>query len=446
MAGIDDHPGSVIRFPIMDEQPSRNKPLVPVAGLAVVVLAATAVGFWPREQEPATATPVASASAAVAPVVPLTPSEQVHATLATQVRALVDGDEAGWLASVDGRLRSRYQTMFRNLRALEITAADAGIAGKLTAKGDTMTGQVGLSYCFGDIECPAYRQDPETGPPKIINTITWTSRNGSWMITKAVAAGGANRLQPAPWENTKLTVAVGKRVVVAAPASQSASVERVLRLAENAAVYADRYAVKLNNPQNRYRIYLADNKAYQTWYSGSAPWSVGYRISLNGIDSDIVVKANRVLQEDDQYVTVVLQHEMGHAVTLDDSTSNGYARDSQWLVEGVAEYIGAQPRKVQNTSSRTELRYVQSRGLAVKTIAAPAVSDDSGDLAVTRLYATGHFAVGCMAEKYGETKTLDFVALVLREGMERDAAAQVAFRQPFKAIDKACMKWIKQKL
>lgn len=95
----------MVGFPTMDAQPPRNRTLIPVAGLAVVVLAATAVGFWPEGQEPATATPVASAPAAVAPPVPLTPSEQVHATLAAQVRALVVGDEAGWLASVDGKLR-----------------------------------------------------------------------------------------------------------------------------------------------------------------------------------------------------------------------------------------------------------------------------------------------------------------------------------------------------
>ncbi|HWS31955.1 MAG TPA: hypothetical protein VN408_04340, partial [Actinoplanes sp.] len=296
----------------MDEQPSRNRSLVPVAGLAVVVLAATAVGFWPEGQEPATATPVASASAAVVPAVPLTPSEQVHATLAAQVRALVAGDEAGWLASVDGRLRTRYRTMFRNLRALEITTADAGIADKLTAKGDTMTGRVGLSYCFSGIECPAYRQDPGAGAPKIINTVTWTFRNGSWVITKAVAADVGNPLQPAPWESTRLTVAAGKRVIVAGPESQATNVKRVLRLAEKAAVVADRYAVTMNNPQNRYRIYLADNKAYSTWYSGSRPpWSVGYQVSLNGIDGDIVLKSGKVLPENDQEVTEIIQHEMG---------------------------------------------------------------------------------------------------------------------------------------
>ncbi|HWS37350.1 MAG TPA: hypothetical protein VN408_32055, partial [Actinoplanes sp.] len=134
------------------------------------------------------------------------------------------------------------------------------------------------------------------------------------------------------------------------------------------------------------------------------------------------------------------------AVTLNDKTSNGWKREDQWLVEGVAEYIGTQPRKVQNTYSRDALRYVQSRGRSVKTIVAPYLSDKSDDVSVTRLYATGHFAVGCMAEKYGEAKMLDFVALVLREGMERDGAAQVTFRKPFKTVDKACVKWIKQKL
>lgn len=138
---------------------------------------------------------------------------------------------------------------------------------------------------------------------------------------------------------------MGKRVIVAGPQTQAGNVKRVLRLAEKAAVVADRYAVKMNNPQNRYRVHLADNKAYNTWYAGSRPpWSVAYQLSLNGIDGDIVLKSGKALPEN------------------------------------------------------------------------------------------------------GETKTLDFVALVLRAGMERDGAAQVTFRKPFKTIDRACVKWIKQKL
>lgn len=430
----------------MDEGSPRKKPLIPVVALAAVVLAATAVGLWPSDQEPATAVPAPSVSAAPPAPVEVDDFTQVRALLTAQNKALLAGDEAGWLAPVDKKLHSRYRTIFRNLRALDITSADMGIDGDLTGKGATRTAKVGLSYCFSGTQCPAYRLDPTAGPPKLINKVTWTARDGSWVITKSAASGVENYLQPAPWENTALTVARGKRVIVAGPKSQAANIKRVLPLAEKAATVGDRYAGMLNNPQTTYRIYLADNKSWKTWYDGAGPpWSTAYYLPLNRIGSDIVLKAGQVLDGSNRYVTEVIQHEMGHAATLN-GTRNSDGREDMWLSEGIAEYIGYQPAKARDTYSADALRHVRSRRGAVKTIAVSPLSAKSDDLAVARLYATGHFAAACMAEKYGEKKMLEFVALVLHEGMALDGASQIAFRKPFKTVDKACVSWIKRQL
>lgn len=439
--------GRVVRFPIMDESPPRKKPLVPVAGLLVAVLTASVVGLWPDGAETAVATPVASVSAPVPQASRvLTPFERVSDQLAAQKEALLKGDEKGWLASVDKKLQPRYRTIFRNLRALDLTSADMGIDGALTDNGATLTGKVGLTYCFSGVECPGYRLDPTGGAPKIINTVTWTSRGGSWVITKMAASGVRNYLQPAPWENSTLTFAEGERVIVAGPRSQSANVKRVLPLAEKAAAVADRYAAQLNNRRPKYRIYLADNKMWKSWYDGAAPpWSVAYHLQLNNIGSDIVVKASKVMPEGNRYITEIIQHELGHSVTLD-GNHNRDDKKNQWLTEGIAEYIGYQPGKPQNTYSGDALRYVRSRGRPIKTIAVPALTGKSDDLSVTRLYATGHFAAACMAEKYGEPKMLDFVQMVLHAGVERDAASQAVFGKPFAVVDKTCVSWIKQKL
>ncbi|GAA1587444.1 hypothetical protein GCM10009828_009990 [Actinoplanes couchii] len=420
---------------------------MPVAGLVIAVLTASVVGLWPDGAEAAVATPVASVSApAPEPSRALTPFEQVSSQVDAQKLALLKGDEAGWLAPIDKKLQPRYRTIFKNLRALDLTSADMGIDGELTEKGATLTGKVGLTYCFSGVACPAYRLDPTGGAPKIIHKITWTSRGGSWVITRMADSGVSNYLQPAPWENTALTVAAGERVIVAGPKSQAANVKRVLPLAEKAAAVADRYAAQLNNPRAKYRIYLADNKMWKSWYAGAAPpWSVAYHLQLNNTGSDIVVKASKVMPEGNRYITEVIQHELGHSVTLD-GNHNRDAEKDQWLTEGVAEYIGYQPGKPQNGYSGDALRFVRSRGRAVKTIAVPSLTEKSDDLAVTRLYATGHFAVACMAEKYGEPKMLNFVQMVLHSGVERDAASQAVYGKPFAAVDKACVSWIKQKL
>ncbi|MEU8655445.1 hypothetical protein [Actinoplanes philippinensis] len=406
-----------------------------------------AVVFWPDRPEPATATPAPSASLAPSPsATPLTPLQQAEVALAGQVQALLKGDEAGWLAPVDAKLRSRYRTIFQNLRALELTSADLTIEGQPKMTGAVMKIRVDLNYCFSGVECPAHRSDPGAGAPMMINTLTLTPRDGSYVITGMGASGVENYLQPTPWESSVLTVARGQRVIVAGPKSQAKNISRVLPLAEKAAAVADRYGTRLRNEQKKYRVYLADDKSWRTWYDGSAPpWSVAYHLPLNGVGSDIVVRTGEVMSVSDAQVTEIIQHEMGHAVTLND-TRNWDDEDDLWLIEGVAEYIGYQPRKPQNSYSRDALRYVQSRKGPIKTIALPPLSAKSDDLTVTRLYATGHFAVGCLAEKFGEEKMFNFVALVLREGVEPRFAAEAALGKPFKTVDKACVSWIKQKL
>lgn len=428
-------------------EPSSRKPSVLIAGLAALALVAGAgaVVFWPERAQPATATPIASASVAPSPSpTKKTPLEQVDALIDAQAQALLKGDEAAWLAPVDAKLHTRYRTIFRNLRALDITAADMAIDEKPKMSGAVMKARVWLNYCFSGIDCPAYSSFADRGAPKMINMVTWTPRDGSYVITGIGASGVDNDLQPTPWENTTLTFAQGKRVIVAAPKSQAANIKRILPLAEKAAGVADRYGKLLNNPQEKYRIYLADAKGWKTWYGRSAPpWSIGYHRPLNDAGSDIVLKAGTVMSNSDREITELIQHEMAHAVTLNGSRNWDYGADL-WLSEGIAEYIGFQPKKPRNTYNRDELSYVQSRRGAIKTIAQPALTAKSDDLTVARLYSTGHFAAGCMAEKYGETKMLNFVQLVLGEGVAYDAASQAALGKPFKTVDKACVSWIRK--
>jgi hypothetical protein len=435
--------------PDLPPSPEPRKSTGLVAGLVVLALAVGAgtVIFWPDREQPATATPVLSASVSPsASPTPATPLQQVDALIDAQAQALVKGDEAAWLAPVDPKLQARYRAIFQNLRGLDITAADLTIDGQPKMTGAVMKVRVDLNYCFSGADCPAHRSDPTAGAPVMISTLTWSPRNGSYVITGMAGAGVENYLQPAPWETAALTIAQGQRVIVAGPKSQAANVRRALPLAEKAAAVADRYGTQLHNLQKKYRIYLADDKAWKTWYEGLAPnWSVAYHLPLNGIGSDIVVRVSDAMSGSDREVTEIIQHEMGHAVTLND-TRNWDSEDDLWLIEGVAEYIGYQPSKPQNSYSRDALRYVQAQRGAIKTIALPPLTGKSDDITVTRLYATGHFGVGCLAEKFGEEKMFNFVALVLREGLDLDVASQVALGKPFKTVDKSCVSWIKQKL
>jgi hypothetical protein len=62
---------------------------------------------------------------------------------------------------------------------------------------------------------------------------------------------------------------------------------------------------------------------------------------------------------------------------------------------------------------------------------------------VETFYALAHFAVDCLADRYGERKLFDFVRLTLREDRTHDEAARTAFGKPFATVDKACVRWIR---
>ena len=63
---------------------------------------------------------------------------------------------------------------------------------------------------------------------------------------------------------------------------------------------------------------------------------------------------------------------------------------------------------------------------------------------IDTFYGLGHFAVDCMAQKYGERKLFEFVKLTLREDNTYDMASREAYGVPFKTVDKGCLTWIKK--
>jgi hypothetical protein len=428
----------------------RRRTYLLVAGLLVAVLAIAAgvVVFWANREPAAVAAPSPKSTR------PPTPFELAAETLNAQAAALVAGDEKGWLAAVDpGRpaVVARYRDVFRNLRGLDVSHAEFHAKplgyGVVDDKPGTVTAQVRFGYCFSGVACPSWRDNSEDGPPKVTDRITFKLTDGRYLITDRTTPPGTNfsSLEPAPWDGAALSFARGDRVTVAATRSQAKYAHKVLAAAEKAAATADHFAAYVGNQQKRYRIYLADDRAWKTWYGGDMPnWVVGYEIPLNSIGADVVLRTEDVMK-DKRELALVVQHELGHVVTLAGVT-HWDTDDDQWLLEGVAEYIGAYPQAAGTTRSRGVLAAEFRRRDAPKTIATATLSDDADDRTVDRLYAMGHYAASCMADRYGERKLFDFVGRVLRQGEKPDEAARAAYGQSFAAVDKACLKWIKGKV
>lgn len=421
-----------------------------VAGLivAVLALAGGVVAFWPSRE------PAAVAAQQVEPAMPPTPVEQAARLLDEQAAALLKGDEKAWLAPVDParpKLVARYRDVYRNLRGLDVSHAEfhaqAMSYGMVPDKPDLVTVKASLGYCFSGVVCPTWHDDVDDGPPKVRHQLTFEPVKGKYMITGRADLTGRtiNPLQPAPWDGEALVFARGRRVTVAAHRSEAKHLKKVLAAAEKAAVNADRFAGYLGNRQQRYRIYLADKRAWRTWYGGDLPtWSIGYALTLNSAGADVVLRTGKVMTAR-QGLASTIQHEFGHVVTLAGPTHRD-TDNRQWLVEGIAEYIGGYPRTAADTGSWDVAAAEFRRRDAPKTIATATLVDDADDRTVDKLYAMGHFAASCMADQYGERKLFTFVDRVLRHAAKLDQAARAAYGKSFTAVDKSCLKWIKRKV
>jgi hypothetical protein len=386
-----------------------------------------------------TADPTGTAGSSV-PAVPDSPFQAAIAVLDAQAQGLNDGDEARWLAPVDPaqpKLVSRYRMMFRSLRALELGSflyrphlLSDPASPVLRVDGD-------VAYCFNRV-CSRYAADSGL-PPDARQVLTLKKTGGRWLITAMSQPDQVDHLAPAPWMNDDLVFRRGARVIVAGPRSQAKKLDAVLAIAEESARLNDRFAGYVQNPQARYRIYLADDRAWRTWYDGAgSPGTIGYAIQLNASGTDVVLRMG-VLAKDPPLLAVTIRHEMGHVVTL--SGINTQGADELWLTEGIAEYIGWSPQPATKSLRMPSVRS-WLRGHRLTTIAQPAPPDDASLARFDAFYGLAHLATYCMQQRYGEKALFDFIRFELQDGLGFDNASKQAYGRPFATVDKECVSWI----
>jgi hypothetical protein len=142
-----------------------------------------------------------------------------------------------------------------------------------------------------------------------------------------------------------------------------------------------------------------------------------------------------------------LQHEMGHVATVGgDITDYTGISDSEWLTEGLAEYIEWSPKPASASLRRYSVRWALHRAHPPTTIDAKPLTGREDLRTVDAYYGLGHFAVDCMAQKYGQAKMLEFARQRLRESLELDRASRLAFGLPFASVDKGCVSWIRNQV
>jgi hypothetical protein len=416
-------------------------------GAAIAVLVAGLVVLRPGPAPDGAARAAASGQPAPSATssAPVTPYDKAVAALDAQTAALVNGDENGWLAAVDPKLRARYRSLFRNLRGLGVSSLHYEPDSGQAVKGDStaVAIAVDLVYCYTADMCPANPPTAWGKGPRIAQKLTLKPVGGAYVITAVGASPDPDRNQPTPWENGDLTFAQGRRVVFAAGAGEQKYLRTVLPVAEHAAAVADHYAALNGTPQKRYRIFLASEKQWKTWYGGEDDrWAIGLAVPLNKRGIDVIIRMAKM--DDPLVLSVTVQHELGHVVTLSGAFRVDADEDT-WLSEGIAEYIGWKPKSAAQSLRRYSVRWQLDRS-PMKSMVPAEPSPKAPARAGDAFYGLSHLAVDCMAHKYGEAKLLTFVRLVLTEDNELDQAARDAYGVPFKTVDRTCMAWIKKQV
>ena len=415
-----------------------------VVALGVLLLVLTVGLVVLRPAPKHAAAPAAAASAEAAPsATAATPYDKAVAALKEQSAALLRGDEQGFLATVASPLRTRYRDMFRSLRGLGVSAFDyqPGYGQKVKDDPTAVLVRADIAYCFGASMCPADGIDWGK-PPHIEQALTLKPAGDRYVIAKVGAGPEPDIHQPVPWESGQLVFAQGRRVTLVASPDQAKNLARILPVADAAAAVDDKFAALNGTPQQRYRIYLAGEKQWKTWYKGeSDQWAIGVAVPLNKYGTDVMIRLRYLT--DPVVLRVTLQHELGHVVTLTGAFRADAGEDT-WLSEGIAEYIGWWPKPATGSYRLSSVRWALG-GSHRPTSMIPAQPGAKASLrAGDAFYGLSHFAVDCMAHKYGQQKLFDFVKLVLTEDNSYDQAAQDAYGVGFTKVDKACVTWIRQ--
>jgi hypothetical protein len=403
-----------------------------VAFFAIVSVAASRLG---TATSTATGRLGAVSAPSKAPVDPLT----LNSVLAAQSKALIAGDESGFLAGVDPAskiVRSAYRRMYANLRALHVASWSQSTPGGGSRITSVRHFDIDVSYCLVVTTCKDMNAQL---------SVTAAVKAGRVLIESYVPPATSERFdEPIPWETATLTAVTGRRVVVAAASAEKSELADALPVAERAAAAADKYA-KWGKPPV-YLIYLAGPSDAKSWFGGGLEHSTGEAIGLSATDIEVMVvlpAAGESRYAGPGRLGTVIQHEMGHVVTLyGDEQNTGH--DS--FIEGIAEFIAYNGHsnwaayRLDNTRE-----YLQNGKWSGNCYLTKEISSDDV-LTGSAAYGIGYLTFKRLASKYGTTKMLDFWGGVERDGLTADQSARKTFGVGWKTVNADCASYIRRTL
>ncbi len=359
---------------------------------------------------------------------PDTAAREVRRTLDLRAEAVLDRDEADYLAALDPAahaLRAAAREEFANLADVPLKSWEYDLTG-LRREGSTATARVELRYRLDGYDRAPLRTGRE---------LELAEADGRWYVTADRPARGATQQL---WQQGRVTAVRGTHSLVLGVGRTAGTLREIAAAADRAVPaveaawpgeWAGRVVVLvpgslaamgslLGSPAAGYRGIAAVTTA-ETGGSGPAPAD---RVIVNPEGYAVLSEAGR---------RVVLTHETAHVATR----AHTSAATPQWLSEGFADWVAYRGTDRTAAQAAPELRKAVRGGELPGRLPADedfAFGGDAGRLA--RAYEGGWLACRLIADRWGEEKLTAFYRAVgaheKREGAVERAMAKVLATTP----------------
>jgi hypothetical protein len=435
-AGRYDPNASLAYYFPQAKPPRRRRTAVIVTAVVVValVLCAGTIFGISRLGDPGVLTNSPNQSKSTSPPVKVDTST-MNGILYEQSQALLNGDQKGFLASIDPAATAAvaaFKRIYHNMRQMHVTIWEQSAPAGNYVTEEPQSYEVDVTYCL------VVRNCQET--------------DATWHVTAELKAGRATiesftppeasryTSEPFPWEISTLTALTGPRVVVAASDAEAGTLRRALAIAERASKAADQYA-HWGKPAV-YVLYIADPAEGKAWFDGDLQNADGVTYSIQPHDLEVVALMPDA--DDPSYagpgaLNAVVQHEFGHVATLlGDDSDRGH--DS--FIEGIAEYCAYTGHTSWAAYRLEDVRSYIRSGKWQHSIYMTSEITSKSVLTGSAAYGIGYLGLRYIAETYGVNKMLDFWGAVERQSESLDQASQTILGKPWATVDTAAVAYV----
>ncbi|WP_093876504.1 hypothetical protein [Streptomyces sp. TLI_105] len=351
---------------------------------------------------------------------------EIQGLLDRHARALLDRDEAGYLAALDPALAPAARTEFDRLARIplggwtyRVTDLDRTGEGRATARAE-------LGYRI---------KGYDSGPATTERVLDLAARDGRWYVTGDRAADGAPQQL---WQQGEVTTVTGRRSLVLG-VGQSRERLREIAAAADRAVPAVGDAWRGNWAGRVVVLVPASIEAMGRLLGGPAASYRGIAAVTTGrAGGGPTAPADRVIVNPDAYAVLgafgrqmVLTHETTHVATRVQTTT----ATPVWLSEGFADWVAYRGTDRTAAQAAPELRRAVRAGELPAELPDDGAFTFGGDAeAMARAYEGGWLACELIADRWGEEKLTAFYRAVgahpAREGAVEKALREVLDTTP----------------